>query len=317
LEWYYDVFVIAFEAKTEPDFKLNSKREITNEKRKTVNTEQLVDKTKEVYNRTYTTKQILDTYVSPLVNQGYIDKTDSDLDKRSNIYYPVIITKNRKLFENEKSNNLPRQRCIFVADLTLYPSKQYLVSKIQGVLRYSETNDVFMMIEDHEGKEITAEELVERYYPNPEEYFALGNKDTPPPDDTFSGRPSSASTVVNDQLQSAGRAEQVKEGSNNPAKDRFSSEYPKSVEITSGLQQNILRHQNLTQIQADLPKKLFEVQKSNNFVYSCYYCKNCRTDLESEYQRHVTRMHEGRLGYPNKGISRIFWAHATGKRWEI
>jgi hypothetical protein len=95
LEWYYDVFVIAFEAKTEPDFKLNSKREITNEKRKAVTTEQLVDKTKEVYNRTYTTKQILDTYVSPLVNQGYIDKTDSDLDKRSNIYYPVIITKNR------------------------------------------------------------------------------------------------------------------------------------------------------------------------------------------------------------------------------
>jgi hypothetical protein len=130
-----------------------------------------------------------------------------------------------------------------------------------------------MMIEDHEGKEITAEELVERYYPNPEEYFALGNHDTPPPDDTLSGRPSSASMVVNNQLESAGRAEQVKEDGNSPAKDGFSSEYPKNVEITSGLQQDILGHQNLTQIEVDLLKKLFEDRKSNNFVYSCYYCR--------------------------------------------
>jgi hypothetical protein len=39
---------------------------------------------------------------------------------------------------------------VLIANPTLYPTKQYLISKIQLVLKYSETNDFFIRIEDHE-----------------------------------------------------------------------------------------------------------------------------------------------------------------------
>jgi hypothetical protein len=45
--------------------------------------------------------------------------------------------------------------------------------------------------------------------------------------------------------------------------------------------------------------------------------QNCRTDLESEYQRHVATMHKGRLGYPNKVYLEHFGLTPQGKRWEV
>jgi hypothetical protein len=111
-----------------------------------------------------------------LINHGYIDKTESDLDKRANIYYPVIVTKYRKLFESEQSNNFSQERKIPITDPTLYPDKQYLISKIQQILRYSADKDLLITIQSHEGKEITIEELVEQYYKDPDMYFELDSK---------------------------------------------------------------------------------------------------------------------------------------------
>lgn len=66
------------------------------ENRIALTTEDLVKKTYEVYNKTYTKKQVLESYINPLINQGYIDKVESELDHRATIYYPLINTiKNR------------------------------------------------------------------------------------------------------------------------------------------------------------------------------------------------------------------------------
>jgi hypothetical protein len=176
LEWYYDIFLKAYESKKEPDSRVNSNDQIINEKRTALTTEQLAEKTKEVYKQTYTTKQVLENFVKPLINHGYIDKTESDLDKRANIYYPVIVTKYRKLFESEQSNNFSQERKIPITDSTLYPDKQYLISKIQQILRYSADKDLLITIQSHEGKEITIEELVEQYYKDPDMYFELDSK---------------------------------------------------------------------------------------------------------------------------------------------
>ena len=134
---------------TEPDFK-NKDGKLITEKRIAVTTEQLIEKTGEVNNRPFNGKQILDTYIYPLLNQGYIDKTESELDKRSNIYYPVIVTtpKNIKLFENDSSNNLSQKTKLIVEDITIYPSKEYLISKIQEVLGYLENNNLIIKIKD-------------------------------------------------------------------------------------------------------------------------------------------------------------------------
>jgi hypothetical protein len=63
-----------------------------------------------------------------------------------------------------------------------------LISKIQGVLRYSAKHGdfSFVKIKDHECHEITVEELVDRYYKDPDRYFEFngnnnGNNMPPPP----------------------------------------------------------------------------------------------------------------------------------------
>jgi hypothetical protein len=47
------------------------------------------------------------------------------------------------------------------------------MSKIQMLLEYSSKIDKITKLENHEGKEITAEELVDQYYADPDKYFEV------------------------------------------------------------------------------------------------------------------------------------------------
>jgi hypothetical protein len=58
-----------------------------------------------------------------------------------------------------------------LVDSTLFPDKTYLISKIQGVLKYSNQNQIKIL--DSAGPETTIEDLVERYYSNPEQHFTI------------------------------------------------------------------------------------------------------------------------------------------------
>jgi hypothetical protein len=213
LQWYYDVFLELYKTKTEPASKQNSKGEIITEKRIALTTDQLIEKTKEVYNRTYTSKQIVETYLNPLVNQNYIDKTESDLDRRANIYYPAAFTstteqqspKYIKLFENHKTNNSLQQLKVNIIDSTLYPDNEYIISKIHVVLEYSSNIHKITKLENHEGKEITVEELVDQYYKDPGKYFEVitdnnnnvddNNSNAAPPSTNHSGETTSTTAI--------------------------------------------------------------------------------------------------------------------------
>ena len=83
LEWYYDVFLKAFEEKEKPDSKINSKGEELMEDRIALFSQDIVKKHKEIHNETLTSKQLLESYLYPLLNQGYIDKIDSVIDGRT------------------------------------------------------------------------------------------------------------------------------------------------------------------------------------------------------------------------------------------
>ena len=54
-----------------------------------------------------------------------------------------------------------------------YPDKQHIISKIEEVLRYSIQQGLRTVIKTHDWKDITPEELVDRYYSRPEDYFDL------------------------------------------------------------------------------------------------------------------------------------------------
>ena len=103
LEWYNDVFLETYNAKTNEDSKINSRGEELTENRIAVTTKELIDKTFEVQNKKLSTQQILQTYIKPLVNENIIDFVHSEIDKRARIYFPVSSTrKYSKLFISEK-----------------------------------------------------------------------------------------------------------------------------------------------------------------------------------------------------------------------
>jgi len=291
LEWYYDIFLRAYNAKKEPDSQVNSNDQTITEKRIALTTEQLVEKTKEVHKQSYTKKKILETYINPLSNQGYIDKTVSELDKRAKIYYPVkVTTENRKLFDSEQTNNLSQNQQLFITDSTLFPNRKYLISKIEGVLRYSSDKGIIIKLEDHEGNEITVEELVDRYYKDPEKYFevsSISDSDIGTPGDSSSGqsvftttdenrsgleaelqeeegqRSSLSSSLSESPVQSS-----KEEQENNFINGMLSDDYLENVENASELHEGSAENAKSVESHHDLSKKLFDSEKTNNLIYS-------------------------------------------------
>jgi hypothetical protein len=285
-DWYYDVFLDGYNAKTTQDSKIDSRGHTLTEKMVALTTEQLAEATYQKQNKKFSTKQILGSFIYPLLNQGYIDNANSDLDKRSKIYYPVISTsKNRNLFDLDQSNNFSQEKRIHVVNPSLYPSKEYLISKIRHVLKYSSEKEYYRVkkIVSHENKEISIEELVDAHYNNPENYFQ-----TPTPDQ----------------------------------KEVVSDEYFQNTEITSELQANGTDNMQSTTFDEHKCEKLFDQQNSNNFSYSsgnssetksaedvviecagpnktikCFYCCEYHSS-DVDRAKHIESKHQGKLYYP-------------------
>ena len=92
-EWFDKVFMPVYNAKKAPDSKTSGKSAIA-EPRVAVTTVQLAEKYRGVYGKSLLSKKILQSFIYPLMNNGFIDSVDSDLDKRSNIYFPINMQKN-------------------------------------------------------------------------------------------------------------------------------------------------------------------------------------------------------------------------------
>jgi hypothetical protein len=91
LEWYQDVFLPTYNEKKAPDFKASSDGKHTlEESRIAVTTHQLAVATFSNKGKKISAKHIKETYLEHLVNQGYIDSVSSQLDRRADIYFPVV-----------------------------------------------------------------------------------------------------------------------------------------------------------------------------------------------------------------------------------
>lgn len=170
LEWYNEVFLPTFQKKIEPDSKGDRQ-----ETHIAVTTEQLVEATYDKQQKKYSTKQILENFINPLVNQAYIEKADSEIDKRSNIYYPVLAVKQKKLFDSGQSNNYLETPKIPIIDITDFPSQEYITSKIQALAKYSSGNKVYRL-ENAQGEEKTASDIASTYYSDGQNYFEINSE---------------------------------------------------------------------------------------------------------------------------------------------
>ena len=154
LEWYYDVFLKTFEDKGDKiDSKVNSKGEELKEDRVAVTSQNLIKKHKEKHNETLTTHKLLQSYLYPLLNHGYIDRIESIIDRRAKIYYPLIETKKYiNLFYLEEKNNLSQEIDKIVVNSTSFPNQVFILSVLEPILKYYSTEGYIIKIKNSKGR---------------------------------------------------------------------------------------------------------------------------------------------------------------------
>jgi Tfp pilus assembly protein PilE len=124
-------------------------------------------------------QQRLERYIYPLLNIGYIDSKDSEINGKAKIYWPILSSENISLFEKNESNNYLSRLKLHLGKNTHFPDKSYLISAIWRIVGYYSDRGYSVKIVDVDGQqEITIEQLVERYYSNAEDYFHRANTDS-------------------------------------------------------------------------------------------------------------------------------------------
>jgi hypothetical protein len=169
LDWYRNVFLKSFKAKAEPDSKLVKKDDIRAEDRIALTTQELVQATKEIQDKILTTKRILETFLEPLMNEGYIDKQESNINHRNNIYYPLVLESEDsyslfQIFSGQKRNMEQENIGYDSANFTHELAPEYIKGKVEKVVSCSSGPDLFCEIFDCDHNKITADELVQSYY---------------------------------------------------------------------------------------------------------------------------------------------------------
>ena len=240
LKWYDDVFLSAYESKTEPDFKQTRNGNLLTENRIAVTTRDLIEKTAEVEDKRLRSKSILETYINPLINLNVISSEPSVLDGRANIYYPVKSkNQNRNLFDFANSNNISEHFRIRVENPIIFPNEIYIMHEINRVLNYS--SDKSDKLVDHNGIERSVQEVVNHYYTNFDECFRTDNR---------SGL--SHNSIRYDFLIS----------------DHISREYCYDRQNDKQLQSNSKIYAKNATTKSELSENIIESSKTNNFLYS-------------------------------------------------
>ena len=177
-EWYNKVFKPAYQdLPAEPNSKvieIGGKEITKTEERRGLTSNDLAEKTKEILKITKpSADEMLKKYLYPLLNQGIIDRVQSQISNRNNLYFPSDEEQNIfSLF----SNNDCRLR---VKDQAFYPSTIVLERRIfENVDEKHHAQDPSKKIknyglEDPNGNEIPVREFVETYLSNAEICFKV------------------------------------------------------------------------------------------------------------------------------------------------
>jgi len=99
VEFFNDIFNPLYKSKTEPD---SNKDGAKKEEIIAVSTRQLCDYFKEKKGKPISTDNLKQTYLNQLINEGIIDYTQSKINGRENIYYPIV-TDSLSLLSNMSS----------------------------------------------------------------------------------------------------------------------------------------------------------------------------------------------------------------------
>ncbi len=297
LEWYENVFLKLYNSKLSPNSKLKNE-DLMTEQRIAVTTRELIEKTKEVLNKVYTSKSIQSEFIYPLSNLGYIDNIDSELDKRANIYFPVIDLKDERysnLFLFDKKNNFYDEKKNNNINFITNEDKNQIISKIMDIKKYysdngnlvtlrfaDADNDIDILPEDNEFRKV--EEIVEKYY---SEFYSIQQIDK-----NQVGVETCSITDASSQ-----------------------EEYPQNATNDNILQDCQLKNIESNSCAQDSSNNLFYEEEKNKLIYYCYRCE-FETDIQTEYEKHCVLMHPDKPGYPSLSDIQKDGLKPLGKPWE-
>ncbi|TVP41786.1 hypothetical protein [Candidatus Nitrosocosmicus arcticus] len=295
LEWYQNVFLSLYGHKSNPNSRVKN-GEVVTEERIAVTTQELMEKTCEVMNKHYASKNLLTEFLYPLLNLGYIDSIRSLIDGRAYIYFPVLDIINEKsinLFLLGQKNKLVEHTKDTNVILTSDDDRLQIISNIDEVMKYYSENmySVTLRIADADTPGSTdkeeytkTEEIVDKYYSR----FDFDNYDP------------GKNKVVNQN-------------------DRFTSpssdEYSQIALDPCNLQDNQVSNIKNSNNSLESSNKLFSEEEKNKIIYSCYYCSST-INIQSEYERHVVLKHPERLVYPDMSYITKEGLTPQGKCWE-
>ena len=171
-DWFYNVFIPVYQDQNnEPKSGDNEIGMKVSEIIVGVTTKELAEKTAEVLKCPKpSTDVIRRKYLDPLVNIGLVNRYDSRLDPRGNVYSPV---------DENTVKNQDKTEKFQVLDPMVLPTKEFLEHSLQRIVAYSEegpdklSNGGNRVILDHKDKEISVDELIDRYLSDHDRAFTL------------------------------------------------------------------------------------------------------------------------------------------------
>lgn len=118
-------------------------------------------------------KELRDKYLEPLVNLGVLDKVQSEIDKRENIYLPVEEGNLFHIFDDSTNSlrlSLPSPK--------LFPNKSFLKEQFRisleknadGIAVLEKNNSCYKLV-DVDCTKITIDQLLDRYFTNQYDCF--------------------------------------------------------------------------------------------------------------------------------------------------
>ena len=244
LQWYNDVFLPVYESKNDQPDSRETNNGTLAESRSAVTTRFLIEKTAEIQEKRLSNKEMLETFLNPLLNLNIISSEPSVLDRRAHIYYPVKIrSENKNLFDFANSNNISQCFQIKVENPALYPDEIYIMNEIYRVLKYSSNERTGIV--DHDGNKRSIHEIVYRYYTNYDECFDNNNRLLP-------SHSSNHNSVSYDFMIT----------------DHISREYCHNRQIDEKLDSHRAAGAKNAIIKSEQSIKLFDKAESNNFLFS-------------------------------------------------
>lgn len=313
LDWYDNVFLNLYDSKSDPNSKDKNGEKIT-EQRKGVTTTELIEKSHEVLNKPYTTKQILNEFIYPLYNLGYIDSIKSEIDKRAYIYFPAIkstgdvggslMSKYSNLFLSDRKNKLFEDDTGNNVNIITIDDKTQIIFKINEIQRYYSENNHLVILKFADA-DTTMTELMEDItvdendYKTVEEIFDKYYSEFIVKDSKFDSNNISGTDYT--FIKSPALEEYLQTANNND-------------NLHDVLTDNIKNSNN----NQDISNNLFHEDKKNKLIYSCYIAEcNFKTIFEQEYKKHYVMNHPNKPAYPSSADIQKNGLRPQGKPWEV